>query len=187
MMLKEKCCPADLEAAWGRRIQNTPSLLPSLVPQKGRFSLMREVLTKGMTKKARDKSERRNLIEDKGSEKKNPIPSRDSQEGFRRGLGACSGRRVLGLEIYQEGAYPRGNVQKRAQRGQSVAQHVVWGAQVSAWGPQSFPILLQPTPLGSGEMGGGQETQFQPPLALGGRTAVLRSCWGLGGAAADLI
>lgn len=71
--VQERRCPAHLEQAWEKRAQNTPSLLLSLVPRKGRFSLMREVLTKRMSEKARDKSERqRDLIEGKGAERKSP-------------------------------------------------------------------------------------------------------------------
>lgn len=102
------------------------------------------------------------------------------------GWGRCSGRHGLTWK----GAYQRKRecAEKSTERPISavtVAQHRVRETQVSAWNPKRSPalleVLLQPTPLGSGEMGGGQEAPFQPPLALGGRTAVLRSCWGLWG------
>lgn len=78
------------EPAWGRRAQNIPWLLPFLVPQKGRFSLTREVLIKQMSKKVRDKSEkRRDLIEDKSSEKKKPPHQEISKKAseWRAGVG----------------------------------------------------------------------------------------------------
>lgn len=107
------------EPAWGRRAQNTPWLLPFLVPQKGRFSLMREVLTKQMSKKVRDKNERqRGLIEDKGSEKKKPshqeIAKKASEGRARVGVGGLA---LAG--VVWAWKYTRGNAQRRTQRGPS--------------------------------------------------------------------
>lgn len=125
----------------------------------------------------------------KDSEEK-PISSRDDQKASEGtwGWGLKGGLLWQAWLGPERGLPERGCTEKRTERPISavtVAQHRVGEAQVSAWSPKPCPalfeVLLQPTPLDSGEMGGGQEARFQSPLALGGRTAVLRSCWGLWG------
>lgn len=187
------------EPAWGRRAQNTPWLLPFLVPQKGRFSLMREVLTKQMSKKVRDKNERqRDLIEDKGSEKKKPshqeITKKASEGRARVGVGGLTLASVVWAWKYTRKGLTLEEMRRKEHR-EALLSHNRSTAR-GRGEPRFRPGAQSPflpscsTPLSSGEMGGGQEVRFQSPLALGGRTAVLRSCWGFvggRGAAADLI
>lgn len=193
---QERRCPAHLEQAWGKRAPNTPSLLLSLVPRKGRFILMREVLTKRMSEKARDKSERqRDLIEGKGAERKSPArpikrrPGRLPKGGGQGGLALAA---VAWAWKHTRKGLTRGGMCEKDHGEASLAQHGLGETQGSAWSPKSFPVPLQPTPLGSGEMDGGQEVRFPDaprPRWPDSCSAQLLGTWGGGGpgAAADLI
>lgn len=143
------------EPAWGRRAQNTPWLLPFLVPQKGRFSLMREVLTKQMSKKVRDKNERqRDLIEDKGSEKKKPshqeITKKASEGRARVGVGGLTLASVVWAWKYTRKGLTLEEMRRKEHREALLSHNRSTargrgGAQVSAWSPKPFLALLQHT------------------------------------------
>jgi hypothetical protein len=81
-----------------------------------------KVLAKQMPKNLRGREakakDRGDVIEDKGSEKK-PISSRDDQKASEGTRGIGGGIALAGTAWIWKGAYRGGNVQKRAQRGQS--------------------------------------------------------------------